>query len=535
MKRFFGQFDSSSRKFAAAVLMAAFLLSACSDPASTESSSPPEWPESLSVPIRAATFGMSESHLPGARRGYRNGVHQGFDFFNGLSGRPLAEDEPVIVIWAGEVVRIDHDYEEPARESLQFWAKLANAPGFTGNFAIDKLRGRQVWIRHEGGYTSRYAHLSAVHPELLLGDAVEQGQPIGLLGSSGLVPTEDQPEPAPHLHFELWSADGTSYFGQDRIPLETHRLVAKHFGPEALPRFAREAVATVESDRPVPDPYPPEQLPETSFQVNAPISVKAGRPFSIPITWENGEFHTEDFFALLEGQTLGIIDASNGAWILGATPHALDIDRVSLVVGGTDAFGQTLTGRQAIDVAAADSAPQPREVPQIIFDLYSEENRRREAQILGPVVMRSFEIREPLWNEPFNAPVDGDVVGGFGQRIYHAMLRPAHPATGISVVAESGQAVRASNSGHVALVEDLPIRGKTIALIHGGGVVSVYSYLADSSVQVGDSVRRGQRIGSIGQSGAAFRPMMFWEIYVAGIASDPTAWLGQTLPGRTDS
>ena len=514
--------------------MGVFLLFACGGPSPTESSSI-EWPEGLSAPIAAVTFSMSESHLPGGRREYRDGVHQGFDFFNGLSGRPLAEDEPVVAIDAGEVVRIDHDYQEPARSALQFWAAQATSPGFAGEFAIDRLRGRQVWIRHEGGFISRYAHLSAVHPELQLGDAVEQGEPIGLIGSSGLVPTDDQPEPAPHLHFELWSADGTSYFGQDRTPLETHRLIAKHFGPEALPRFAREAVATVEADGAVPDPYPPEQLPETSFQVNAPVSVKAGSPFSIPITWENDEFHTGDFFALLEGQTLGIIDADNGAWILGGTPHGLDMHRVNLVVGGADAYGQTLTGHQAIDIDAADPTPQAREVPQATFDLYSEENLRREAQMLAPVMMRSLEIRDPLWNEPFDAPADGDIVGGFGQRIYHAMLRPAHPATGISVMAESGQAVLASNSGYVALVEDLPIRGRAVALIHGGGVVSVYGYLADSSVQVGDSVRRGQRIGSIGQSGAAFRPMMFWEMYVAGIASEPTAWLGQTLPGRTDS
>ena len=176
----------------------------------------------------------------------------------------------------------------------------------------------------------------------------------------------------------------------------------------------------------------------------------------------------------------------------------------------------------------------PLEVPREIFELYSEENLQLEAQALGPAMLRSLEIKEALWDESFNAPVSGDGIRRFGQRIVHAMLRPAHPLGGVNVAAEPGAPVLATNAGRVALVEDLPIRGKTIALIHGGGVVSVYAHLAEATVQAGDTVTRGQPIGAAGQSGAASRPMLRWEMYTAGIASDPLTWLNQTLPGRSD-
>ena len=496
---------------------------------------PESWPADLVTPIPGATFSLAESDFPGAPSAYHTGTRQGFAFFNGRSGRPLAADKPVVAIADGEIVRIDRAYEEPGVEKRAYYAEISAEPGFIGEFALDQLRGRQVWIRHQAGHVSRYAHLSEVHPELQPGDEVQQGQPIGLMGNTGIPPTEDQPSPAPHLHFELWSPDGSAYMGQDLTPLESHRLIAQQFGPDALPRYARRIVTAAAAGEPLPETYPPAELPETGFNVNPPASPTAGTAFSIPVTWDGDDFMHQDFFALLEDQPLGIVDAGNGAWILGAVPLGAEATKLNLIVGAADPYGQTLVGKKEIATAKPDRVMVPLEVPGEIFELYSEENLQLEAQALGPAMLRSLEIKEALWDESFNAPVSGDVIRRFGQQIVHAMLRPAHPLGGVNVAAEPGAPVLATNAGRVALVEDLPIRGKTIALIHGGGVVSVYAHLSEATVQAGDTVTRGQPIGAAGQSGAASRPMLRWEMYTAGIASDPLTWLDQTLPGRSDA
>ncbi|WP_325088912.1 M23 family metallopeptidase [Burkholderia contaminans] len=56
--------------------------------------------------------------------------------------------------------------------------------------------GKYVVIRHDGGYASYYAHLSAFEPTLRTGTRVVRGQRVGAVGSTGTAT-------GPHLHFEV--------------------------------------------------------------------------------------------------------------------------------------------------------------------------------------------------------------------------------------------------------------------------------------------------------------------------------------------
>lgn len=63
-------------------ILAAITIAACSDRGG-ELTTSDDWALELVPPIQNATFSLSESHLPEAPRVYRDGIHQGFDFFNG--------------------------------------------------------------------------------------------------------------------------------------------------------------------------------------------------------------------------------------------------------------------------------------------------------------------------------------------------------------------------------------------------------------------------------------------------------------------
>lgn len=72
----------------------------------------------------------------------------------------------------------------------------ATADGVVQTAAFDSGYGNHVVIRHQGGYTTLYAHLSRIDPAIRPGRAVKEGQHVGYVGATGLAT-------GPHLHYEL--------------------------------------------------------------------------------------------------------------------------------------------------------------------------------------------------------------------------------------------------------------------------------------------------------------------------------------------
>lgn len=72
--------------------------------------------------------------------------------------------------------------------------------------------------------------------------------------------------------------------------------------------------------------------------------------------------------------------------------------------------------------------------------------------------------------------------------------------------------------------------GNTIKIDDGSGTVTVYSHNSDNGVSVGDTVQRGEVIGTAGQTGnAAGQPAseshVHFEVQVNGQRVDPATWL----------
>jgi murein DD-endopeptidase MepM/ murein hydrolase activator NlpD len=73
---------------------------------------------------------------------------------------------------------------------------VAVAGGTVVSATFDNVNGRMVRLRHASGYDSYYLHLSAFGRGIRRGVRVDQGQTIGLVGSTGLAT-------GPHLHYGL--------------------------------------------------------------------------------------------------------------------------------------------------------------------------------------------------------------------------------------------------------------------------------------------------------------------------------------------
>jgi murein DD-endopeptidase MepM/ murein hydrolase activator NlpD len=63
--------------------------------------------------------------------------------------------------------------------------------------------------------------------------------------------------------------------------------------------------------------------------------------------------------------------------------------------------------------------------------------------------------------------------------------------------------------------------GKSVFIDHGQGIVTMYCHLNEIDVSPGQSVYRGQPIGTVGKTGRATGPHLHWGVSLNGTMIDP--------------
>jgi len=93
---------------------------------------------------------------------------------------------------------------------------------------------------------------------------------------------------------------------------------------------------------------------------------------------------------------------------------------------------------------------------------------------------------------------------------------------GLDLIARREEPVRATADGVVSAVVHLRTgHGHIVEITHTGGCQTRYAHLDDIFVSKGQRVRCGQKIGTLGMSGAAFAPHLHYEVIRNGRYLDP--------------
>lgn len=177
----------------------------------------------MSSPIAGRKVTTVPGQLPNAPRRYRNGIHEGLDYYG------INEGTIVLAAASGTVIRADHNFQEMTLEEYEEAIRLSAAAPTTPPDLLDKFRGMQVWIRHDDGVVTRYCHLASINPEIITGTRVVGGQPLAQAGNSGMraniVGEINSASDEPHLHFEIWY--GNTFLGQGRPVSEVIELYSR--------------------------------------------------------------------------------------------------------------------------------------------------------------------------------------------------------------------------------------------------------------------------------------------------------------------
>lgn len=123
-------------------------------------------------------------------------------------------------------------------------------------------------------------------------------------------------------------------------------------------------------------------------------------------------------------------------------------------------------------------------------------------------------------NGKFMMPVQGKIISAYGPK-----LDGLHN-DGINIKAPSGTPVRAAENGTIVFAgSELKGYGNLVIIRHADKFMTAYAHMQKILVKRGETVKAGQSIGTVGETGGVDSPQLHFEIRKGSDALDPQKYL----------
>jgi murein DD-endopeptidase MepM/ murein hydrolase activator NlpD len=184
----------------------------------------------------------------------------------------------------------------------------------------------------------------------------------------------------------------------------------------------------------------------------------------------------------------------------------------------------------AADSAGATTGAAPARID--VYDHLADDLLERErVEFLGAVrdLLEHLDERAAapvrhVYGFDLLEPLEGRIGSRFGPRL-HPILGFVRMHHGVDVGARTGTPVRAAGPGKVIRAGNAGAYGNLVAIDHGDGSETRYAHLSKTLVETGATVRRGEVIGEVGNTGLSTGPHLHFELRVDGSPVDPAPWL----------
>ena len=148
------------------------------------------------------------------------------------------------------------------------------------------------------------------------------------------------------------------------------------------------------------------------------------------------------------------------------------------------------------------------------------ERIKKDNKLIGEA--RSIDTNYDFFKNKFIYPLDKYIITGVygSQRILNG--KPRRPHYGIDFHAPEGTPVKAMMDGEVTLAEkNMYFTGGTLIFDHGHGISTLFMHMKDIYVKVGQKVKKGEVVGTLGQSGRATGPHLDIRLNWFEVKLDP--------------
>jgi murein DD-endopeptidase MepM/ murein hydrolase activator NlpD len=133
--------------------------------------------------------------------------------------------------------------------------------------------------------------------------------------------------------------------------------------------------------------------------------------------------------------------------------------------------------------------------------------------------------RERLAAMPSVMPTPGWLSSAFSSMREHPILHILRPHEGIDVVAPMGAPIQAPAGGRVVKTGWETGYGNVIVIDHGYGLTTKFAHCSKVDAQTGQTVKRGQVIAYVGNTGLATGPHLHYEVHLNGKPVDPLRYV----------
>jgi len=158
----------------------------------------------------------------------------------------------------------------------------------------------------------------------------------------------------------------------------------------------------------------------------------------------------------------------------------------------------------------------------------SEEDRRNLEALLARVAKAARKLDVPAPNQAFAKlkgqlpwPTQGKVLRSFGSSRVAGKMR----WQGMLIGAPEGRSVHAVYQGRVVFADYLRGQGLLLIIDHGAGFMSLYAHNQALFKNLGDLVKAGEQVASVGTSGGQDTASLYFELRFKGEPTDPRPWL----------
>ncbi len=221
----------------------------------------------------------------------------------------------------------------------------------------------------------------------------------------------------------------------------------------------------------------------------------------------------------------GLKNVSSSPLAIGPLSHgsSLDLSVTSHLKPGStyDSRRETASLPSQSDSPAFSSISEDSIV--IYMDRLDKKSQLVRADI-ATLMERLYEKQDIMRSTPSILPASGWISSHFGYRKY-PFTGEISLHEGIDIAAFSGTPVYAPADGLVVFAGYRQGYGKVIVIDHGYELATLYGHLSDIMVSRWQKTKRGEVIGTIGNTGNSSGPHLHYEIRISKVPVDPANYI----------